>query len=129
MRASVDRNMLQANHLSQKLSIPSLFSSKTVSNIRAQNIVRFYEKAIKAIRSQKQNFSQEKESVDPMTVSQNEFTEKYILAKISFFIALHYVTDQNAVKQALVVLQNCQYKIEEAVEFYQQNGLKSDKSQ
>ena len=64
-----------------------------------------------------------------MTVSQNEFTEKYILAKISFFIALHYVTDQNAVKQALVVLQNCQYKIEEAVEFYQQNGLKSDKSQ
>ena len=89
---------MQANHLSQKLSVSSLFSSKTVSNIRAQNIVRFYEKAIKAIRSQKVSFSQEKESVDPITIAQNEFTEKYILAKISFYIALHYISDQNAVK-------------------------------
>jgi len=60
---------------------------------RPQNIVRFYEKAMKAIKSQKQNLNQEKETIDPISLMHMEFTEKYILAQICYFIALHYVLE------------------------------------
>jgi hypothetical protein len=48
-----------------------------------------------------------------------EFTEKYINAQISYFVSLHYVQQQNGFRQALVVLHNCAYQIEEAIELYQ----------
>jgi hypothetical protein len=53
--------------------------------------------------------SQEKEALDPLTLMQMEFTEKYINAQIGYFVSLHYVQQQNGFRQALVVLQNCSY--------------------
>lgn len=90
IKASIDRNLLQARQLSSKLSIDQLFKPKSQqdqNNMRAQNIIRFYEKAIKA---QKQLMNIEKEvhvqgpsadgagsSLDPLVLLQNEFQEKY----------------------------------------------------
>ena len=69
----------------------------------------------------------EKESLDPLAALQNEFFEKYQLVQISFYVALHYAAENQQMKQALVILQSCQYKIEDAFEFAQQNNLKGDK--
>jgi len=51
MKAMIDRNLLQAKLLSNKLS-PSHLFEKTgmVTNIRPQNIIRFYEKALKSLK-------------------------------------------------------------------------------
>jgi hypothetical protein len=46
-----------------------------VSNVRPQNIIRFFEKAIK---SQKQIINAEKDSVDPAAILSNEFFSKYL---------------------------------------------------
>jgi hypothetical protein len=84
IKASIDRLLLQARQLSTKLNIDQLFIPKSQqhqSNMRAQNIVRFYEKAIKA---QKSLINLEKEvqgpssdasgsALDPMALLQNEF--------------------------------------------------------
>lgn len=43
-------------------------------SVRPQNIVRFYEKAIKG---QKQLVGMEKDVLDPLAALQNEFFEKY----------------------------------------------------
>ena len=64
----------------------------------------------------------EKDALDPLAALQNEFYEKYQYIQISFFVALHYATDSQrsenqSMKQSLVILQSCQYKIEDAVEF------------
>ena len=40
-------------------------------------------------------------------------------------MALHYVSE-NQVKQALVVLQSCLYKIEDAMEFAQTNNIANE---
>lgn len=50
-KASVDRNLLQARILANKLSIEHVFQSKLGSSIRPQNIIRFFEKAMKAIKA------------------------------------------------------------------------------
>ena len=83
--------------------------------MRPQNIVRFYEKAIKAMKQQSAN--SEKDGLDPMAILQSEMEEKYSEAQITYYIALHYVQDLNQTRQAMVILQSCQYKIEEAIEF------------
>lgn len=129
MKASIDRNLIQARLLSAKLKVETLFqqgNKHTLHNqsVRPQNIIRFYEKALKAIKSQKQQMNQDKESLDPLSLMQFEFTEKYINAQISYFVSLHYIQSQNGFKQALVVLQNCSYQIEEALELFQ-HELKS----
>ena len=83
------------------------------------------------MKSQKQLMTAERESMDPAAVLQNELQEKYQNALISYYIALHYVQEhQNqGVKQALIILQSCQYKIEDAIEFAQENNLKGDKTE
>jgi len=118
LKTSVDRNLLQAKILAQKLDATQLFNPiKTVAlAVRPQNIVRFYEKAMK---SQKQLLTADRESMDPAAVLQNELQEKYQNVLISYYIALHYVQEHQSqgVKQALVILQSCQYKIEDTIEF------------
>jgi hypothetical protein len=74
----------------------------------------------------------EKDALDPLAALQNEFYEKYQYIQISFYVALHYATDSQrsetlSMKQSLVILQSCQYKIEDAIEFAQSNSLKGDK--
>jgi len=59
---------------------------------------------MKAMKSQKSTINQEKEVLDPMALMQTEFIEKYIVAQISLYIALHYIHENNMVKQALVIL-------------------------
>jgi hypothetical protein len=58
--------------------------------VRPQNIIRFYEKAIK---SQKQILNLEKESMDSASILYNEFFEKYLSTQIQYFVALHYVSE------------------------------------
>jgi hypothetical protein len=128
LKATVDRNLLQAKLLASKLNVQNIFASKMSGHqdsVRPQNIVRFFEKALKAMKSQKQQV--EKDNLDPMSIMLGEFTEKYIEAQISLYIALHYIQDSNSIRQALVILQNSHYQIESALEFYEQNGLKGDK--
>lgn len=51
MKAMIDRNLLQAKLLSNKLSPSNLFEKTgMVTNIRPQNIIRFYEKALKSLK-------------------------------------------------------------------------------
>lgn len=74
----------------------------------------------------------EKDALDPLAALQNEFFEKFQFIQVSFFVALHYATESQrsenlSMKQALVIFQSCQYKIEDAIEFAQANGLKGDK--
>lgn len=91
----IDRNLLQAKLLSQKLDVNKIFEkTQVIMNIRPQNIIRFYEKAIK---SQKQIINAEKESLDPVSILQNEFYEKYLVTQIQYFVALHYV-QENQIK-------------------------------
>ena len=65
----MDRNLLQAKILANKLNTLQIFSSHHDSHhhasasVRPQNIVRFYEKALKAM----QTMSQSTEGVDPMS--------------------------------------------------------------
>lgn len=68
--------------------------------------------------------AQDKESMDPLNLLQMEFIEKYINAQISLYVSLHYIIEQNSIKQALVILQSGTYQIEEALEFKASNGLK-----
>jgi|TARA_B110000285_G_C15019587_1_gene560850 hypothetical protein len=49
--------------------------------------VRFYEKALKAMKTQ----SASSEGLDPLSVLQNEMSEKYTEALITYYIALHYI--------------------------------------
>jgi hypothetical protein len=51
-QGSIERNLLQARSLAQKIKLETLFSStKLKSELRPQNIVRFIEKALKGQRS------------------------------------------------------------------------------
>lgn len=126
MKTMIDRNLLQAKLLSNKLDVTQIFEkTQMVTNVRPQNIIRFFEKAIK---SQKQIISAEKDSMDPASILQNEFFEKYLSTQIQYFVALHYVSE-NSIKQALVVLQSCLYKIEDLIEFSQSNALKGEKTE
>jgi len=74
--------------------------------------------------------SSSSEGLDPLSVLQNEMSEKYTEALITYYIALHYIQEQSTVK-AMVILQVCQYRIEEAIEFAQDNmsNLKGEKTQ
>ena len=101
----MDRNLLQAKLLASKLNTQQLFLSHhnvhhhAGLGVRPQNIVRFYEKALKAMKIQ----SASTEGVDPLSVLQNEMAEKYTEALITYYIALHYIQEQSTVK-AMVIL-------------------------
>mmetsp|Transcript_18125 Transcript_18125/g.30963 ORF Transcript_18125/g.30963 Transcript_18125/m.30963 type:complete len:124 (-) Transcript_18125:651-1022(-) len=116
MRSSIDRNILQARILADKLRFEDLFQQNHVEhfNVRAQNIVRFYEKAF---RSQSQfQLSQERESKDQSLLVQQDFTQGYHQILLNFYVALHYIQEQSTqgVFNALVILKNCLQKIQEA---------------
>ena len=93
MRASIDRNLIQARVLAGKLNAEAIFAPKmgAVASVRPQNIIRFFEKASKAIKSQKLGMSGDKDSIDPIGMLQMEFMEKYINAQMSYYAALHYI--------------------------------------
>jgi hypothetical protein len=60
LKAAVDRNLLQAKLLANRLNVASIFASKLESHnvsVRPQNIVRFFEKALKSMKSQRQTLS------------------------------------------------------------------------
>lgn len=126
-KASIDRNLLLAQMAASKMNLQAIFSLKQESQntVRPQNIVRFLEKALKGMRSQKQ----QAENVDPIALLQQDFLEKYVNAQITFYIALHYYTEHNMVRHALVILQTCQNRIEEAIEFHQTNNVKGEKNE
>lgn len=77
-------------------------SHASATGVRAQNIIRFYEKAIK---SQRQMVSLEKEiaaasalsggnaDTDPMNLLSSEFQEKIQQLEIGIFAALYYVQE------------------------------------
>jgi hypothetical protein len=51
-QSSIERNLLQAKTLAAKIQLETLFSNvKLKSELRPQNVVRFYEKVLKAQRS------------------------------------------------------------------------------
>lgn len=54
--------------MANKLSIEQVFQSKLGTSVRPQNIIRFFEKAMKAIKSQKQQMSNDKDSMDPLSL-------------------------------------------------------------
>ena len=57
--------------------------------MRPQNIVRFYEKALKAMKSQ--SAASEKDGTDPMAILEGEMLERFSEAQITYYVALHYV--------------------------------------
>ena len=93
--------------MANKFNVEQIFAQKTGSHavavsVRPQNIVRFYEKAIKAMKSQ--SAASEKDGTDPMAILEGEMQERYSDAQITYYIALHYVQDLNQAKQAIVIL-------------------------
>ena len=63
LKAQIDRNLLLAKKLSSKFDATLLFKGdQEAKSVRTQNIVRFFEKAMK---TQKQLNAIEKDSLDP----------------------------------------------------------------
>ena len=89
-----------------------------LSTVRAQNIVRFYEKAIKAQKGSADNKEQ-----DPQSVIKTEFQEKWHTINIQYWIALYYIQEHNQYKQAMVILQSTLGLIEEFIDFTNSHSL------
>ena len=71
MQGTADRNLLQAKDLASKISTQQVFSNiKLKSELRPQNVIRFLEKALKALRTIS---NLEKESADPTRALEFEF--------------------------------------------------------
>ena len=71
------------------------------SDLRPQNVVRFFEKALKAQRS---ILNLEKDALDPFKALEYEFSERLCNTQIRFFIGLHYANERGY-QEALLVLQ------------------------
>jgi hypothetical protein len=89
--------------------------------LRPQNVVRFYEKALKA---QKSIVNLEKDALDPFRALEYEFSERLCTTQIRFFIGLHYANER-AYKEALLVLQKVSSDVESTIEFAQKSNLHS----
>jgi len=84
LQSSIERNLLQAKSLSKKIEIDQLFSNtKLKSELRPQNVVRFYEKVLKAQRS---IINMEKDLIDPFKQLEYEFYEKLYNTTIKYYI-------------------------------------------
>ena len=69
----VERSFIQGEHMLELLQLPGLFRGrKSESGLRPQNIIRFFEKALKA---HKQLLVLEKESLDPSLHAEYDFEE------------------------------------------------------
>jgi hypothetical protein len=83
---------LQAEHLENQLEISQIFAhQKLKSEMRPSNIVRFYEKALKAHKS---IVNMEKDQMDPMKQVEYEFTDKYYNVKMVYYVALDYANEK-----------------------------------
>ena len=86
---------------------------KLKSDLRPQNVVRFYEKALKA---QKSIVNLEKDALDPFKALEYEFSERLCQTQIRFFIGLHYANEKQYA-EALLVLQKVSQDVESVIEF------------
>lgn len=87
--------------------------------MRPQNVVRFYEKALKAQRS---ILNLEKDALDPFKALEYEFSERLCTTQIRFFIGLHYANEK-AYSEALMVLQRVSQDVESTIDFAQKSNL------
>jgi HJR/Mrr/RecB family endonuclease len=92
LMAVLDRNLLQAKSLEERVSVEKIFSSeKLKSELRPSNIVRFYEKAQKA---QKSIINMEKDQIDPLKQVEYEFFDKLYQTMMTYYIALDYANEK-----------------------------------
>jgi hypothetical protein len=110
-QVSVDRNTLQARLL--QVGISASDPSGT------QNIVRIYEKAL---RAQQQLSQLEKESKDPNKLLLNELNEVYLKALISFYITLNYAS-MKQYHENFALCQHTITEIENCLDFVEKNLL------
>jgi len=96
---------------------------KLKSELRPSNVVRFYEKALKA---QKSIVNMEKDHLDPIKQLEFEFLEKSYQIKMLFHVALDYANEKQFA-EAYQVLLKLQADIENALEFSAKNSLKTKK--
>jgi hypothetical protein len=94
---------------------------KLKSELRPQNVVRFYEKALKAQRS---IINLEKDAMDPLRALEYEFSERLCTTQIRFFIGLHYANDRQY-REALLVLSRVASDVETTIDFAQKSKLDS----
>ena len=94
---------------------------KLKSELRPQNVVRFYEKALKAQRS---IINLEKDAMDPLRALEYEFSERLCTTQIRFFIGLHYANDRQY-REALLVLSRVASDVESTIDFAQKSKLDS----
>lgn len=92
--------------------------------MRPQNIVRFYEKALKA---QKSILNLEKDALDPLKALEYEFSERLCNTQIRYFIGLHYLNEK-AYTEALLVLQRVASDVESTIEFAQKSNLHTQRT-
>jgi RNA-binding signal recognition particle 68 len=93
-QSAIERNLLQARTLAKKIDLDSLFASnqKLKSELRPQNIVRFFEKVVKA---QRQIALMEKETLDPFRALEYEFYESLYNTHVKYYIGLHYANEKS----------------------------------
>ena len=105
---------MQARTLSKKINLETLFSvHKLQSELRPQNIVRFYEKVLKAQRS---IMNMEKDQMDPYKQLEYEFFDRLYNTHIKYYIGLHYSNERNY-EEAYLILQKVSSDIEGTIEF------------
>ncbi|CDW82493.1 signal recognition particle 68 kda protein [Stylonychia lemnae] len=123
-QSSIERNLLQAKTLSKKIDLDTLFSNfKLKSELRPQNIVRFYEKVLKAQRSIQ---NMEKDTIDPFKQLEYDFYEKLYNTQIKYYIGLHYANERSY-QEAFLILTRVSQDIEQTIEFAQKNSLQGQK--
>jgi len=126
LQSALERNLLQAKTLGKKILQAGeaiLFGGaqyhKLKSDLRPQNVVRFYEKALKAQRS---ILNLEKDALDPFKALEYEFSERLCTTQIRFFIGLHYANER-AYTEALMVLQRVAQDVESTIDFALKSNL------
>jgi len=123
---SLERNLLQARNLSQQTEMDHIFChQKLKSELRPSNIVRFYEKALKALKS---IVNMQKEQLDPVKHIEFEFLEKTYLVQMLFHVGLDYANEKKYCEAYQVVLR-VQTDLESVLEFEQKNTLKGKRVQ
>jgi hypothetical protein len=87
--------------------------------LRPQNVVRFYEKALKAQRS---IVNLEKDNLDPVRSLEYEFVERLCQTLLKFYIGLQYLNDK-AFREALLVLNRVSNEVESTIDFARKSNL------
>ena len=88
-------------------------NSKLKSELKPQNIVRFYEKALKAQRS---IVNMEKDNLDSFKQLEYEFKENLYTGYMKYYIALHYANERRY-QESYLVLQKVNHDFEITNEF------------